>query len=333
MVNDAAARRSRAVSARAWALTHIVSDRLTWQDTETPFKQPLELIPGMTAASEPCQLVQPFEASKFPRNAIAEPKFNGIRANYLLNRVLTRNALPMDCAIHCLPFLTTLEQAFRQPMFIDGEYVEDDGIDATLAAHRAGIGAGTFYVFDAVPLHEWQSNRFTQPHWKRKENLLRAFTKVPTPQFVERTGWTSVESAEQAMLLARDTWERGGEGIVVKNADHLYVRGKSWASMKIKQKLTCEAVVVDAIVNKLEPKAWRPAHLMGGVKAFLVRVEGTDEVVKIGTMPDWIRLEASRDHMKWQGRMLEIEYEELVGGKMKGAHILHPRPDKEKADA
>ena len=69
------------------------------------YQQPVRLIPGMPAAPEPCCLPVEWAAGKHPRDAMAQLKVDGIRALYVDTSIVSRNAIPLDCALHCLPAL------------------------------------------------------------------------------------------------------------------------------------------------------------------------------------------------------------------------------------
>src|SRR3546814_2766686 len=90
-------------------------------------------------------------------------KQNGVRALALQGRIVTREAVPLDCALHCADAIRHIEREYGEPMVIDAEYVEAGGLGATLSAMRRGEGAGMLFLFDAVPYREWQVNRFTTP--------------------------------------------------------------------------------------------------------------------------------------------------------------------------
>src|SRR3546814_6453673 len=59
-------------------------------------RQDVVLIPGMTAAAEPCTLARHWCETLHPENAIAQLKQNGVRALALQGRIVTREAVPLD---------------------------------------------------------------------------------------------------------------------------------------------------------------------------------------------------------------------------------------------
>lgn len=291
-------------------------------DQERRGRQPQELmvIPGMPSAPEPCLLPGcHWSPETHPRNAIAQVKMNGIRAISLQKQIVTRQALPFDAAIHCLPALDRLERRFGCEMVFDGEYQEMEGFDATMSAFKRGEGAGFFYLFDAVPYAEWKANRFTMTLEDRlaviaslvdeEETFLTFLPPVPAP------------TAEKAMELAGGAWARGAEGLVVKDAKSLYYRGRSREWQKLKRAESIDVVVVDVVV---------PENDLARAVA-LVRWNG--RVHKVAAMPADIRKMIWRDINGrtdgLTGRIVEVEFEDRTEtGALKGAKITRLREDK-----
>lgn len=200
-------------------------------------------IAGSTKAPELCQLAGVWREELHPENALADPKLNGIRALYLGcgsdAHLVTREGAPLVAATPCLSALWQLEQAFGKPMMFDVEYVVDGDTAApgpSNAANRRNrpTTAGALYVFDAVPMAQWQDNRATAPLAARRGMLLDAFMGVTEPGLGLVTGSYGVQ-AKEATGLARFFWSRGYEGLVIKDANGMYRRGRSsrdWLKLK-----------------------------------------------------------------------------------------------------
>lgn len=280
------------------------------------FIQPLELIAGMTAAPQPCFLLETWDERIHPARAYGEEKIDGIRAMFIQTRILSREALPLDCALHCLPALVALEAMYGEPMVFDGEYRADAGFQATLAEHKAGEGCGTFWIFDAVPYREWAQNRFTERLDVRRPRLIE-FAGAMDHTFVKPVAWRQLLDAEDARQMAAGIWQAGGEGIVVKRAASLYARGRSKDWLKLKQAHTLDAVISDLIVDN------------GRVKAILARLpEG--KVVKIGAaIPETLRLAMASAPGDWSGCTIEIGFSDKTdSGALRGGYFVRVRPDK-----
>lgn len=286
--------------------------------------QPVEIIDGMPVAPEPCLLpAAHWSPELHPSHAIAQPKIDGIRALGLQSRIVTRQALPLDAALHCLPALDRLEKRFGEPMVFDGEYQEADGFGATLAAHKRGEGAGTFYLFDAVPFREWKANRFTQPLVDR----LRAIEErdANDEPFLCFLPGADVDSWENAESYAEAAWARGLEGLVVKDARSLYHRGRSNAWLKLKREQTLEGPVTDVVI---------PGGDFERAVA-LVRLDG--RVHKVAAMPADVRKLMVEDKNGLggglTGRLVEVSFNERTEtGALRGARIVRLRPDKEEGE-
>src|SRR3546814_1994249 len=68
----------------------------------------------MTAAAEPCTLARHWCETLHPENAIAQLKQNGVRALALQGRIVTREAVPLDCALHCADAIRHIEREYGE---------------------------------------------------------------------------------------------------------------------------------------------------------------------------------------------------------------------------
>ncbi len=282
------------------------------------FLQPLELIPGMPAAPEPCALLQNWTAESHHARAIGQEKVDGIRAMALAERIISRETLPLDCALHCLPTLLALEELYGQPMVFDGEYQEPEGFAATLAAHKRGAGLGTFWIFDAVPYAEWKANRFTERTDERLGKMVELVTKLDAI-FVQPLPPFPIADAADAQSKAAAVWARGGEGIVVKRAASVYTRGRTIDWLKLKQQSTVEGIIKDLVIEG------------GRVKAMLVTIGGAT-TVKIGSnIPEIFRCEMAIDPALWTGAVVEVAFTgETDAGQLRGGYFVRMRSERSK---
>lgn len=280
-------------------------------------RQELVLIDGMTAAPEPCTLLTHYNRARHPRNAIGEVKMNGIRAIAPPGRVVTREALPFDAALHCRPALDRLEEIYGEPMVFDGEYVEREGLQATLDAFKRGEGAGVFFVFDAVPYSEWKRNRFTHKLEARKMALDEGLRHIESP-FLSGLVWEKI-TPDMVPDMADYLWRMGLEGLVVKDADAPYYRGRTNGWQKVKQRLTREARIMDTVVDG------------GRCKALIVKLIDSGKTVRVGSnIPDDLRATIGFAPSLWTGRMVEIGYTDTNdNGALTGAYFITLRPDRD----
>lgn len=320
---DALARMGRRLADR------LIFDRAGqfWADAEAKpvaqYRQPLRLIRGMPSAPEPCLLPMHWSAAQHPKNAVAQLKVDGVRALYIDTSIVTREALPLDCALHCLPSLHELERLYGCKMVFDGEYLEPGGFQATIAAMRAGEGVGSIWLFDAVPYDEWARNRFTQPLEERVRRLCQLEVRLGSP-FIRSLGLTSVPAAADAQSYAETVWARGDEGIVVKNARDTYHRGKSKIWLKLKKRQTFDGVIVDVLVKD------------GRATAILVKMPADSpspgKVVKIGSnIPDDLRETMARldGQHSFIGLTAEVCFTDTTDtGNLRGGYFVRMRSDK-----
>lgn len=239
------------------ALSHILPPSLgsffgQRADVEDIPRKPLPPgdLPGAFAAPELCLVVDPYRAELLPRDPVVEVKLDGIRCLHIAGRLWTREGSPFEAAEHCLPILQAIEREYGVPMFFDGEYVEEAGIEATLSSFRKRTGTGMLWLFDALPLDRWQSGMPAGPPlWQRKEMLMRNLARAADDQpcsvgFIKAMEVSGACKIEQA---ANDLWAAGYEGLIVKSAGGHYHRRRTSDWMKVKLRTSSHMVVVDVL--------------------------------------------------------------------------------------
>jgi ATP-dependent DNA ligase len=169
-----------------------------------------------------------------------EEKIDGIRMLWIDGAIVTRKGEPLACAEHLRSELERLQHRFGVPMVFDGEYQEAGGFLATLKAFREGEGCGRFHLFDAVPLQHWRAGSWSRPLSERR-GLMEMALDDWTPKSIVLSPQRSIVENEDLMRLAQWFWDRGGEGMVLKDASAPYVRGRRPTWLKVKQtlRLTC----------------------------------------------------------------------------------------------
>ncbi len=196
------------------------------------------LIRGASAAAELVQLLGRWTPDLHPADALVEPKIDGHRAVFLggsTQRLLSREGSAMGCAAHTLPALRDLERRFGQPMMFDAEFAVPGGLKETLRAFRRNkpATAGVLWVFDAVPLAEWERGGTATPLSDRRAALATRFAGG----LCSSVGMLHAApmGADATLALARAFWRQQFEGVVVKDAAAGYTRGRSNAWLKLKQ--------------------------------------------------------------------------------------------------
>ena len=258
-----------------------------------------------------------------PGPHVVQCKADGIRALYIDGRIVSREGAPLDCALHCQPGLARLEEAAGLgPLVFDGEYVAEDGFEATLAEHKKGVGSGVFWIFDVMPLVEWQSGKCHLAVQDRLRLLRKLVLEHCDSLFVGMLDFWLLDR-QGAIAKAREIWAAGGEGIVIKRINSGYERCRSDAWLRIKQTHTIDAMIVDLME--------RPD---GTLKRLIVRHD--EEQFVIGT--GWTKDEGKRLVRDFKSGVLgssanswvEISFQRTTGAKrsVRGARFIRRRAAK-----
>lgn len=206
-----------------------------------------------------CQLAQDWRGTIPTDGVMVESKIDGFRALAMRGvdgkrYLFSRNGVPIEGASHILDRLALLEDAAGMPLVIDGEFQ----VDGTLAATKAwfergwkqGGNAGVFHAFDVMPWREWQEGGCNAEAYRRKAWLKQLFVESeprddgwtwaegsrgavpPIPVYVIEDAW--MFDADAVAALARFEWDRGGEGLMLKDPMAPYRRKRCDAWQKVK---------------------------------------------------------------------------------------------------
>lgn len=197
-----------------------------------------------------------------PDGGIAcEEKRDGWRALWFpgldgKRRLWTRGGQPIEGADHIAHWLGLMEDAAGEAMMFDGEFQ----VDGTLAATkqwcergwRAGGNAGRLYLFDAMPLSDWQAGGCDRPWIERKARLSEIMRDAAASPLswewapgsrgqghgappVEILADTWLFTADDVRDEANRVWALDGEGLMLKDPAAPYVRGRSDSWRKVKK--------------------------------------------------------------------------------------------------
>lgn len=201
------------------------------------------------------QLAGEWRGSLPDGGAMVEEKKDGVRAHYIGGILRTREGIEIGGVGHILHRLGGIERAYGRKLFLDGEFIAPGGYLATLRHIGQGLRApegGTLHLFDCLHAEEWHSNDCDRPLYERKAMLSslvrmqadsddgwtwRAGThgKEPDgpPVAIIPDVWCSTQADVEQM--AAEIWARGGEGVVVKDAESVYRRERCNAWVKYKR--------------------------------------------------------------------------------------------------
>src|SRR3546814_3460168 len=108
-------------------------------------------------------------------------------------------------------------------------------------------------------------------------------------------------TAEEVPHVARIAYANGMEGLVVKDADSVYVRGRSPTWLKVKNKITREARIVDMIIEAAR------------AKTLLCKMLDDGRTVRVGSdIPEGLRAR------------MGIDPASFAGAEIGGAHVWTP---------
>lgn len=214
--------------------------------------------PHVRNPAELCQLATHWTGSLPSSGVMAEQKIDGWRALWLRDHagapgIFTRNGVPIGGTAHIAYMLEQMERAAGEPMFFDGEFQVGGSLAATKAwcerGWKAGGEAGQLYLFDCMPASEWRAGGTQRPLYARKA-MLRDLAQAAQgdgwewrpgshgrdddcpPVTVLEDGWAF--DAHDVEREAHAVWARGGEGLMLKDAEAGYERCRNGRWLKVK---------------------------------------------------------------------------------------------------
>ena len=209
-----------------------------------------------------CQLASDWRGYFSAGGMMYEEKRNGWRGIVFqgidgATRMFTRNGQFIEGTSHILYMLSHMERATGEPMVWDGEFQVGDSLDATKhwaeTGHKLGGEAGHFHLFDCLPLSAWKRGGDDTPLYLRKARLKELYVAVmqdDTLSWEWRAGSRGDDSWRRSVSIlpdqwafdahdvlrgAREVWARDGEGIMLKDPESPYRRGRTTAWLKVKR--------------------------------------------------------------------------------------------------
>ena len=245
-----------------------------------PALPPVQVITGGAAAPELAMLCRDAShdvIASMDAMRVVQLKADGLRAIYIDGRIVSREGVPMGCALHCQPALRRIEQAMGCAMVFDCEYVADGGYAATVSEHKRGEGAGVLWIFDALPLADWLKGGSDVGCMNRLMALREAIGAAESPFVGMLNYW--LLNGQETIAKAAELWAYGYEGVVTKRWDSPYVRERSNDWLRLKQTFTADLPVVDSVFKD------------GALKTVIVR--GPEGIGPIRLGKGWTAEEAS----------------------------------------
>lgn len=244
-----------------------------------------------------------------------EPKYDGLRAILVVNpaasppvRFYSKNGLPFE-TLDALAELIRADSKLPDDeiVMLDGEVTSGQFNDTVSQVKRKKASAddAVYNVFDY-----FYPDGHSSPMEARRSDLELTFVENGVDRMVLAPGvWCS--SDEEVRAEAQKIWDRGGEGVIVKDPNASYELKRSYNWMKLKKLESAEFRVL-----RVFPGTGKNAHRAGGV---VVDVDGVDCRVAGFTEEVLDALWAERESVP--GRWLEVEFHERTPG----GSLRHPR--------
>lgn len=166
-----------------------------------------------------------------------------------------------------------------------------------------------YYVYDLL---HYNGEDLTSKSFEERSEKLRQLIE-PRSNVLIAPSWGEWSDKDLVGLM-----DAGIEGAILKNKDSLYIPGKRRANTwyKVKSEKTAD-VVVTGFTDAKEGVTGRWLGLVGAIRYGAYNASG--ELVEVGQcsgMSDkerkyWTEL---RESGKWEGKVIEIKYNDLVGG-------------------
>lgn len=217
-------------------------------------------------------------------------------------------------------------------IFFDGELTDLDrkGVSGKVnqmlkGSPKESIGDDLlFNTFDIDPITSIRNGKGNTPYTERRDLLEKLFENTETPNIVLARKWEA-KTKEELMPIYDQIVANGGEGVIMKDPNHVYEckRSKSW--IKFKEVEDCD----------LEVTGWYPGEgkREGFIGGFNCKDASGEYQVKVGsgfTEQDLISL--SKDADSLIGRIVTIQYNVPIEDKTGNKSLFLPRFIEVRAD-
>ncbi len=285
-------------------------------------------VPG-TIATFDCMLAQKYDEARIKEWPVAvEPKFDGVRALLIYKdnqaKFYSRTGktfLALDDLADSIANALRISDLTAELIF-DGEIMDRGGSFNKIVGdvHRKDVvlDQAVYHVFDIMPLDKFTASQ----GWLALYNRRKAASSVISGRLshlvdegmVKLVPQIMCENHDQVMAVYNDVRSQGGEGVIVKNPNGVYVRKRSYDWMKIKD---CQSL--DLPIVGFEEGTGKYARNLG---AFVVDYEGVR--VKVGSgLDDATRYQVWRSRNEFLGMLIEVQYHEKTPGPKPS--LRHPR--------
>lgn len=254
---------------------------------------------------------------KFPwKDAVGQIKSDGLRIIVENNNgaisVKTRNGNPIN--------LSFMEESFKTfPGYVlDGELLvtgtdrkTGNGIINSIQQGVKDIDTSGVYIkaWDLIPLDEYKAEVGNSTYIERYDELV---TKCSNLDRIAICECYYISTYDEAIELFQKMLAIGEEGIIVKNSKAKYKGKRTHDQLKFKDVQTCDLRIVDIVAGNPGGKYER---ICG---AILCQDDNGIVSVSVGTgLSDELRNELWNNKESYIGRIIEVEYNEMIKSKGK----------------
>lgn len=201
------------------------------------------------------------------------------------------------------------------------------GSNADVAVNKQSDVKVNFYVFDIL---RYDDQDFTSLPYITRQSKMRELIQ-PSENVLVSEPWGHWDENDLNDLMIA-----GIEGAILKHEESIYHPGKRRANTWYKVKVTQTADVV--VVGFTDANEGKTGRWLGKIGAIRFGVYDDGELREIGqcsgmTDSERDRWTALRDSNDYEGRVIEIKYNDLVGdGTPRHPQYLHERDDKNPED-
>ena len=273
------------------------------------------------------QLADTYEGEPLYGTWFIQPKLDGNRVILMDGKAWSRNGKEYKACQH---IIDEFPKGFLDKWVVDGEMMGNLGFDQSSGALRRLSEGGrkkaefTYWVFDLVPRHHWES-RTTASLAYRKNVLEETFYQmklknvkiVPTVQMDNPTH-------AQLMKACDDYLKQGFEGAMVKDAASSYVFKRGKNLLKVKRFYDADLQIVDFYEGRGKHKG----RLGGIVVEGYIKNKPCKSEVGSG-FTDQMREEIWSKRSSWKGAVVQIQYQEITENSLRFPVFICRRLDKE----
>lgn len=291
---------------------------------------------GFTASSMPkiykglipafgCQLASPYKKYNSAKKYFVDTKMDGLRCVFLLDPVnpvaMSRKGLPLP---NLQEFAKNLAKSFPNQV-IDSEVFAGSWNNSIRSAKKTGADTSQMnpWVFDIMPLADFKAGRCEMGNLDRR-NILEANRETLEKLGCKLTIMKLIESEDEMNAFAKEAFDDGFEGAILKERDAPYIlkRNVAWQKAIFKQR-------GDYTITSIEEGKGRQEGSCGRINVEINDVlEGV--ICGVGTgLDDEQRKYFWENKEDLIGTVIEVEFREYTDdGSLRFPVFIGLRPDK-----